>query len=268
MPELPEVETVRRELTAWLPGRTIRRAARVEAPPGPKYRDLERASGQAIQSVVRRGKFILLGLSGGDELVVHLGMTGQIHRLRPSSHLRAHLDLDEGDLYFRDIRRFGRFLVVPAGLYDVLPTLKHLGPEPLDPDDFTLERFSARLAGRRTAIKAAIMSQRPVAGVGNIYTDESLWQAAIDPRAKAGRLGPKRLDRLRGAIVEILRRSVAVGGTTLRDYLTVAGERGAFVTQLRVYGREGEACPRCSRPIRRIVVAQRGTWYCPGCQRR
>ncbi|MEM1033808.1 MAG: bifunctional DNA-formamidopyrimidine glycosylase/DNA-(apurinic or apyrimidinic site) lyase [Myxococcota bacterium] len=268
MPELPEVETVRRELDAWLPGRTIVAARREDAPKGPKYRDLERATGQRIEALTRRGKFILLSLSGGDELVIHLGMTGQIHRARPVAHVRACLELDRGVLFFRDVRRFGRFLVVPAGAYGVLPTLAHLGPEPLDPQDFTLDRFAARLRGRKTSIKAAIMSQRPVAGVGNIYTDESLWQAQIHPRAEAGRIGRRRLDRLRGAIVEILGRSVAAGGTTLRDYRTVAGDTGAFVHQLQAYGREGAPCMRCDRVIRRVVVAQRGTWFCPGCQRK
>ena len=266
MPELPEVETVRRELSRWLPGRVIRAARRVDAPAGPKYADLERASGQRIEAVCRRGKFLLAPLSKGDELVVHLGMTGVISRDDPKTHVRACLELDRGRLFFQDVRRFGRFLVVRAGVYDALPTLRDLGPEPLEPG-FSVEAFRERLQRRKTSVKAAIMSQRAVAGVGNIYTDEALWRARVHPETEAGRIGTRRLAALRDAIVEVLTASLEQGGTTVRDYRNVAGERGRYVERLAVYGREGLPCLRCGTAIRRIVVAQRGTWLCPRCQR-
>jgi formamidopyrimidine-DNA glycosylase len=267
MPELPEVETVRRELASWLVGRVIREARRIDAPPGPKYADLERASGQRIEAVLRRGKFLLLPLSAGDELVIHLGMTGVIARDDPRTHVRARLELDRGWLFFRDVRRFGRFLVVRAGIYDALPTLRDLGLEPLEPG-FSSAAFSERLRGRKIGVKAAIMSQRAVAGVGNIYADEALWRARIHPETEAARVGERRLCALRDAIVEVLTASLEQGGTTLRDYRNVAGERGRYVERLAVYGREGQPCPRCGATIRRIVVAQRGTSFCPRCQRR
>lgn len=268
MPELPEVETVRRQLARWLPGRTIVSSRRDDAPPGPKYARLEQATGARIEAVKRRGKFLLLPLSSGLELVVHLGMTGQVHRHRPDGYVRALLELDAGEhLYFRDVRRFGRFLVVDGGDYRTLPTLHHLGVEPLSPA-FDTAALRRGLKARRTTIKAAIMGQRVVAGVGNIYTDEALWRARIHPEQSAGRVSMRKLSRLRDAIVEVLEASLRSGGTTFRDYRNAEGERGAFVSELCVYGREGQPCPRCGTAIRRSVVAQRGTWRCPRCQRK
>ncbi|MCC6525206.1 MAG: DNA-formamidopyrimidine glycosylase, partial [Polyangiaceae bacterium] len=224
MPELPEVETVRRELEPALVGATIVRARRVDAPAGPKYQHLGRAAGQRILAVARRGKFLLLPLSRGDELVIHLGMTGVLGFERPESHVRAVLELGRKRrpcLYFRDPRRFGRFLVRRPGEPCGLPTLERLGPEPLEPA-FDDAAFGARLRGR-APIKTALLGQRVVAGVGNIYADEALWRAGIHPLTPTGRLRPDEISRLRVAIVEVLRASVAAQGTTFRDYRTVNG---------------------------------------------
>jgi formamidopyrimidine-DNA glycosylase len=269
MPELPEVETVRRELVTWLPGRRIVSAARVEAPAGPKYHALERAAGQRIEAVDRRGKFLLLPLSRGDELVIHLGMTGVIAQERPANHLRVMVELSGPKprrLYFRDPRRFGRFLVVPRGDYRILPTLAAMGPEPLG-RDFTLEDFATRLE-RQAPIKSLIMSQRPVAGVGNIYCDEALWRARIHPLTQARKLSRARVAALRQAIVDVLEASLAAQGTTFSDYRTVGGESGDYLSQLDAYGHAGEPCKRCGARLRRIVVGQRSSHYCPKCQRR
>jgi formamidopyrimidine-DNA glycosylase len=269
MPELPEVETVRRELEPWLIGRTIKRARRADAPAGPKYADLERADGQRILEVNRRGKFLLLPLSGGDELVIHLGMTGIVSHQPPTTHLRVLVDLNgrsKRRLYFRDTRRFGRFLVVPAGDYRSLPTLHRMGPEPLSAD-FTVTSFHRSLASR-SVIKALILSQRPVAGVGNIYADESLWRARIHPLTPAGSVSKKKVAGLRTAIIEVLTASIEAQGTTLNDYRTVNGEVGAYLEQLDAYGHDGEPCSRCGATLRKIVVGQRGTHFCPRCQRR
>ena len=272
MPELPEVETVRRQLAPWLTGRTIIRARRAEAPPGPKYAHLERADGQRIEAVERCGKYIVMPLDGGDELVVHLGMTGQLGPRQPVDHLRVRVDLDEADdpdrdtLFFRDVRRFGRFVVAPDGDRSLLPTLAALGPEPLS-EAFTVE---ALREGLRTSgpVKQRLMGQRAVAGVGNIYCDEALWRARIHPM-KAGRdVSAVKARRLRDAIVEVLEAGIAAGGTTLRDYVGVDGEEGRYVTELMAYGRTGEPCPRCTTPIRRILVGQRSTHFCPRCQRK
>ena len=270
MPELPEVETVRRELEPWLRGRRILRARRADAPPGPKYENLERADGQCIEAVRRRGKFLLLPLSGGDELIAHLGMTGIITPRDPNRHVRVVVELSgrkDKRLYFQDVRRFGRFLVVPAGDYRSLPTLHHMGPEPLG-DDFDLAAFSSALRRSRAPIKTHIMSQRPVAGVGNIYCDEALWRSRIHPLRPASKISKRKIAALHEAIIAVLEASIQAQGTTLNDYRTVAGEVGAYLEQLDAYGHDGEPCNRCNTRLKKIVVGQRGTHFCPRCQRR
>jgi formamidopyrimidine-DNA glycosylase len=268
MPELPEVETVRRELEPWLTGRTIREARRVEAPPGPKYANLERAAGQRIVAVTRRGKFLLLPLSGGDELVLHLGMTGIVSPEKPSAHLRVKLALSgphPDRLYFRDARRFGRCLVVRAGDYAALPTLASLGPEPFDPG-FTDEVFASALARSRGPVKPLLLSQRIVAGLGNIYVDEALFEVGVHPRRPANRVTTSEAAALRRASIAILERAIAYRGTTISDYRTVNGEVGSYATRLAVYAHDGEPCPRCGTAIEKLVVGQRGTHFCPKCQ--
>ena len=275
IPELPEVETVRRELEPWLTGRTILRAELVDAVAGPKYAGLERAVGGRIERVGRRGKFLLMPLSRGggpaaDELVVHLGMTGVISHCPPADHLRVRLELDEGPrpgLFFRDVRRFGRFMVVPAGDYALLPTLAAMGPEPLS-DEFTVAGFRRALARSEVPVKTYLLSQRPVAGVGNIYADEALWLARINPATPAKAVSAAKARELHGAIRAVLAASVEAQGTTLNDYRTVNGEVGAFLEQLAVYGHAEEPCPRCGTPLSRIVIGGRSTHFCSRCQRR
>lgn len=270
MPELPEVETVRRALAPWLTGRRILRARRADAPPGPKYLHLETADGQRIEAVNRRGKFLVLPLSGGDELIIHLGMTGQLGPVRPPDHVRVVVDLDDGPdptLYFRDARRFGRFLVARGGDRSGLPSLQQAGIEPLSPE-FTAAALRELLASSRGSIKTRLMSQRAVAGLGNIYVDEALWRARINPRKPSCEVSAIKVRRLRDAIVDLLEASIRAQGTTFRDFRTVGGQPGGFEIQLRAYGRTGQPCPRCANPIRRVVVAQRGTHFCPRCQRR
>lgn len=271
VPELPEVETVRRELVPWLTGRTVVRARRLEAPAGPKYARLEEARGQQILSVNRRGKFLLLPLSRGDELIVHLGMTGIVTPARPEQHARVQLELSGGNpdqLFFQDVRRFGRFLLVSEGDYRSLPTLHRMGPEPLS-EAFSDATFHKALRGSRAPIKAYILSQRPVAGVGNIYVDEALWRVRVHPETPSRSISRRKAAALRGAIVAVLEASIEAQGTTLNDYRTVSGEVGAYLQQLNAYGHDGDPCPRCKATLlRKIVVAQRGTHYCPRCQKR
>jgi len=270
MPELPEVETVKRELEPWLTKRKIIRAERgPDAPAGPKYAGLERAAGQTIEAVTRLGKFIVMPLSGGDELIVHLGMTGTLGAELPRDHLRVAVELAgraPRTLYFRDPRRFGRFLVAPDGDRSALPTLAKIGPEPLEAS-FTPAVFAAATSRSGMGIKALLLSQRAVAGVGNIYADEALWRAKIHPEAPANQLSKARIAALQQAIVEVLRASVEARGTTLRDYRRVDGERGEFAAAIQAYGRDGEPCVRCGKTLARLVVGQRGTTYCPSCQR-
>jgi len=272
MPELPEVETVRRQLAPWLTGREVTRVELL-ALPGPKYAGLERAAGQSITQVGRRGKFLLMPLSGGDELVAHLGMTGVLRpggMPEPSKHLRVAVELAgaaPNRLEFHDPRRFGRFLVVKQGDYAGLPTLAALGPEPLN-EAFTPEQFHAALSRSVTAVKTYLLSQRPVAGVGNIYADEALWRAGLHPLTPAAHVKPDQAAALLAAVREVLSASIEAQGTTLSDYRTVYGESGDYAAQLQVYGRAGEECPRCGARLERMVVGQRGTTFCPECQRR
>ena len=282
MPELPEVETVARGLRASLVGRTIVgvevRWARsiISSDPAAFAR---RLAGQAVTGVGRRGKWLVVALSGGGTLLVHLRMTGQLvlgpgggYGESPCSdgecpddrHVRVLLFLDDGRcLRFSDTRKFGRLWLVddPAGV------LGELGPEPLG-DDFTVARLQDMLARRRGRIKPLLLNQRFLAGLGNIYTDEALWRAGIHPLRRAGTLSPAEMRRLHRAIRFVLRAAIASGGTTLPDgtYQQADGRSGEFASQLAVYGRAGQPCPRCGTAIERIRVSQRGTHFCPHCQ--
>lgn len=240
--------------------------------PQSRFGDIDRAVGRTATGLGRRGKYMLALLSDAGrpdlEMVMHLGMTGAF-RFRDGTwngdpYVRATLTLDDGVLDFRDVRRFGRMTVVPAGDYRGIATLAHLGPEPLEPD-FTADGFHAALERSRAPVKAQLLSQRPVAGVGNIYADEALWQARIDPRAR--RIGRQRAARLWEAIRTVLRVAIEREGTTFRDYQMVNGQSGRNATFLVAYGQQGRPCPRCGELLRKIAVAGRGTTFCPRCQR-
>jgi formamidopyrimidine-DNA glycosylase len=263
MPELPEVESVRRQLDPELTGRTIQE---VWYAPQERFSEIERAVGHRVERVDRRGKFLLAPLvPGGLELVMHLGMTGSLRFDFDDPYVRARLWLDDGRvLCFRDVRRFGRIAVVQAGDYSVIPTLAALGPEPLS-DDFDPVRFAAELARTRAPVKPFLLSQRPVAGVGNIYADEALWRAGVHPASR--RVGPTRARALHAAIRAVLAEAIEREGTTFRDYRMVNGRSGRNAAFLVAYGQAGRPCPRCSTPLRRIVLGGRGTTYCPRCQR-
>jgi formamidopyrimidine-DNA glycosylase len=269
MPELPEVESVARQLRPRLVDRRIKD---VWVDPQARFADVHRAVGSRITALGRRGKYLLADLDAPRtpprELVMHLGMTGAF-RFRgddwaPDAYVRATFTLDDGVLDFRDVRRFGRLTVVDAGDHAGIATLAQMGPEPLGPD-FDPVRFHAALRRSRMAVKAQLLSQRPVAGVGNIYADEALWLAGINPRAR--RIGPERAARLWSAIRQVLADAIEREGTTFRDYQMVNGESGRNATFLIAYGHEGRPCPRCGTALRKIDVAGRGTTYCPSCQR-
>ena len=275
MPELPEVETVRRSLAPVLEGATIERAEivdpRLTRPIEPRL-VADALVGERIAVLDRRGKYLLWRLDSGRILVVHLRMTGSLRHApagsRPDSdaYRRAVLELDTGiDVAYRDVRRFGTWeLLEPAHLAPYFSA--RLGPEPLAPS-FTARRLARLAGGRRSPVKAFLLDQRRIAGIGNIYADEALWRACIHPRRPAGELGEDELARLHRGIRAALRRGVALRGSTLRDYVTPDGERGRMQHEFHVYGRLGEPCDRCGAPIERIVVGGRGTWFCPRCQR-
>lgn len=284
MPELPEVESVRRQLAPALAGRRVD-AVWWDPHPAQRFSDVGLVEGLVVGDVRRRGKYLLCPLLPGTdvdlddaplELVLHLGMTGSF-RFEPTTgghtpageaaaHVRARFTLDDGrDLVFRDPRRFGRVSVVPAGEYaGAVPTLVTLGPEPLS-DAFDADTFAAALQATRAPVKAALLGQRLVAGVGNIYADEALWRARIHPSSR--RVGRARAHALHAAIRDVLAESIEREGTTFRDYQMVNGESGRNADFLVAYGQQGRPCPRCGTPMRKGVIAQRGTTWCPTCQR-
>lgn len=296
MPELPEVETVCRALRPALVGRRIAAVelhrADLRFPFPPDF--VERLSGRRIADVTRRAKYILVHLDTGDLLIVHLGMTGRLmvgsaRTARPaqtvlgdyvydSGHLPQHdhvvVVLKDGTtLTYNDPRRFGYMLLVEASALGAHPLFRHLGVEPLSPG-LDAEALAARAAGRRADLKAFLMDQRHIAGLGNIYVCEALFRAGLSPRRRAGTLAGRagrasgRAERLVPAIRAVLEEAVMAGGSTLRDYRQPDGSSGAFQNRHDVYDREGEPCrrPGCDGRIRRIVQAGRSTFYCPKCQ--
>lgn len=272
MPELPEVETVRRGLAPLLTGRQIVDAS---GHPSAKFNSAGEAVGATVTSVGRRGKYLLAALDDARDLVIHLGMTGQL-RVEPADrpsdpYDRASWILDDGNrLAYRDVRRFGRVAVIGQDR-SALPTLAALGPEPIADDgsvhpDFTVDHLWRTLRRSQMPVKAQLLGQRVVAGVGNIYADEALWSAGIHPSSR--RISRARAEVLRDAIAEVLAAGVRHGGTTLRDYRTATGESGQNQHHLECYGRAGEPCSRCGTELRRSIVGGRGTTHCPRCQRR
>jgi formamidopyrimidine-DNA glycosylase len=283
MPELPEVETVMRGLRARLQGQVIRRAE-VRRPDlrWPMPAELQgRLTGAAVLGFRRRAKYILMRLDSGDSVLLHLGMSGRMLIRRrgandpdaagPMLHEHVEMETDDGWLVgFVDPRRFGSIDLVRTEAEDAHRLLAGLGPEPLD-DAFTPAVLSAALAGRRTPIKAALLDQRVVAGLGNIYVCEALFRAGIAPTRLASDVAGAQAARLVPEIKATLEEAIAAGGSSLRDYVQPDGELGYFQHAWRVYGREGEACPACPGPpicpgIQRVVQSGRSTFLCPRLQ--
>lgn len=272
MPELPEVETVRRGLAPHLLGRRIA-AVLVREPRlrWPVPRGLAPAvRGRRVEAIDRRGKYLIVALDTGDRLILHLGMSGRVLVLDASAPLRKHdhLDfvLDSGRIVrFHDPRRFGAVLFWPAGA----PTpalLQDMGPEPFSAE-FSSDYLFRLSRGRRAAVKRFVMDGRIVVGAGNIYATEALFRAGIRPTRAAGRLTRRDCERLAARIREVLAEAIELGGTTLRDFAGADGAGGYFQQELFVYGREDEPCRTCGTPIRRVVIGQRSSFYCSRCQR-
>ena len=267
VPELPEVETIRRQLEPRLVGRGII-AGWGFVPP--KFDQAPLAVGSDITAVQRRGKFLLVQLHDERELVLHLGMTGKFELLpspgyQAGSYVRAWWALSDGmTLQLHDVRRFGRVAVVRHGDYAGLPTLATLGPEPWAAQ-FTQRGLQAALNASTARVKTQLLSQRVVAGVGNIYADEALWRARVHPAARRVTLPQAR--RLHTAIQDVLAAGIDNGGTTLRDYRGVAGQSGENQYHLDCYGRADKPCPRCTTSLRKAVFDARTATFCPNCQR-
>jgi formamidopyrimidine-DNA glycosylase len=273
MPELPEVETVRSRLAPLLTGRRFDRVEISDPRLTRPFDPLEVArelKGERVSSVDRRGKYLIVGFESGRFLLIHLRMTGSIRHtargaLAADPYRRAVVKLDDGsDVVYRDVRRFGTWLLVePDELEPYLAT--RIGGELLG-RAFTARRLAERLHERRAPIKAALLDQRLFAGMGNIYADEALWRARIHPLRPANTLRSEDVEALTRAVKTTLRAGIARQGATLRDYATPDGRRGRMQYALKVYGRAGEPCERCGTPIAKTRIAGRGTWYCPGCQ--
>ncbi len=262
MPELPEVETVVRSIAPRLTGRRILDARFTSHHVvRQKFAALRgRVRGREVRSVRRHGKFIVVELDHG-VLTIHLGMTGKLLiDAEPGPYARAVFELDRGLLVYDDIRHFGRIEWSPK----LLERAAALGPDALD---ISLEDFLRMLKSRRSRVKPLLLNQRFLRGMGNIYTDEALFEARIHPRAIASSLSRERATRLHRAMTDILQTAIRLKGSSISDYVDANGEKGSFQLQHQVYGRAGEACPICGTAIRRIVVGQRGTHYCPKCQR-
>ena len=276
MPELPEVETVRVRLEPVLVGRLLQNVEifdpRLTRPFDPAGVAAE-LQGERVAAVDRRGKYLVVRFESGRVLLIHLRMTGSLLHGRLGNglpvddpHRRAVVRLDDGsDVVYRDVRRFGTWLLLEPGQLE--PYLEpRVGLEPLA-RGFTITRLAQAFAGRRAPVKAAILDQRRLAGVGNIYADEALWRARIHPQRPAGELGLDEIGALHSGIRRALKAGIERQGATLRDYRTPDGSSGAMQHEFKVYGREGEPCDRCGTPIEKIRAAGRGTWYCPDCQR-
>ncbi len=274
MPELPEVETVCRGLAKVLEGRKLVRAeARRPDLRFPLPADLaQRVQGRRVVTVGRRGKFILISLDDGTVLVAHLGMSGRMFIMNgtppaPGRHDHVIFATEDGStIYFNDVRRFGLVDLTREADLPQYRFFADLGPEPLG-NGFNAPALAAALKGKNTPIKAALLDQRVVAGIGNIYACEALFRAGLSPRRKARTVQGGRAERLAAAVRDVLTEAIAAGGSSLRDYVQPSGEMGYFQHSWAVYGREGEACRQCGQPIRRIVQSGRSSFYCATCQR-
>ncbi|SRR5581483_6691300 len=286
MPELPEVETIRRQLEPVCVGRRIESLRvldpRWTAPVNP--RAVEAAvAGRLVEALERRGKYLIFRLDGHRSLVMHLRMTGNLtvtalpeepladERLAPAAgrepYLRAELLLEGGvRLAFTDARRFGHAVVLDGYALEGYLNAR-VGIEPLS-EELTAAAICRLAAGRRAPLKSFLLDQSAIAGIGNIYADEALFRAGLHPLSPAGSLRPEHCERLREAIVATLEAGLSAGGASIDDYRDARGERGAAQDEFLVHAREGEPCPRCSEAIRRIVVSGRSTYFCPRCQRR
>lgn len=269
MPELPEVETTRRGIAPALTGHCIRGVV-VRNPNlrWPVPDDLAaRLHEQPVRSVTRRAKYLLLNVPAGS-VIVHLGMSGALRVVSADTPLRKHDHVDfsvstGAVLRYHDPRRFGCVLWQPAG--EVHPLLASLGPEPLG-DEFSGERLFQLSRNRKSAVKPFLMDQATVVGVGNIYATEALFRAGIDPRRAAGRVSKQRYVALEQSVREVLAESIERGGTTLRDYVDPQGSPGWFALQLSAYEQAGKPCPKCQTLIRKVVLGQRASYFCPHCQ--
>lgn len=274
MPELPEVETIRRQLAPAVQGRRVEAIDVIDprwSDPAPPEAIAQAVGGRRIETLTRRGKWLVWTLADEVHLVMHLRMTGNLLLVPPGDterrFLRVRMDLDDGrHVLFCDARRFGTGIVLlgDSALEEYFSS--RVGVEPLEPG-FTGDALREMAQGRRQPVKAFLLSQERVAGVGNIYADEALWRAKVHPLRPIGTLRPPQFELLRDAVVEVLELGIDSRGATIDDYRDAEGVQGSFQSRFQVHTREGQPCPRCGARIRKIRAAGRGTYFCPRCQR-
>lgn len=274
MPELPEVETVKRSLEGLITGLCFSEVdlirPKVVCSPEPQV-FIDKLTGKKVKKIGRRGKYLLIYLGDNLILAIHLRMTGRLvyspSETPPSKHTHAVFKLSNGfELHFTDIRQFGRMALMEADRLDAWPGLKNLGVEPLS-EKFTREFLKKELKRRRTRIKPLLLDQTFIAGLGNIYADEALYRARISPEKPAASLTPREVARLYQGIREALAEGIANRGTTFRDYVDGRGESGSNQDSLRVYSREGKPCLDCGEPVKRARLGGRSSYFCPKCQK-
>jgi len=269
MPELPEVETIKNELAPLVTGHRVKSVEFLwpKTLLSPTLAEFEsRVKGRVITSLDRRGKYLILRLDSGDSIIVHLRMTGSFlvskDSTLPDSHTRAVIHLDDGaNVYFIDPRKFGKFQLVSDDDW----TTGKLGPEPLS-EGFTTKVLAHLLEGKKAPIKALLIDQQLIAGIGNMYADEALYEARIHPLRPSGSLSAEEIKRLHRAIRQVLRSAIASKGASISNYFRPEGEKGSAHQGFKVAHRRGGECPVCGGPVERIVVRQRGTYFCPACQ--
>ena len=287
MPELPEVETIKIGLAKLLPGLKIKDVWHdwPKSFPNPPADTARFLVGATVKNIKRRAKVLIIGLSNDYSLVIHLKMTGQLVYIGkkrfgaghpnkslvgnlPDKSTRVILDFTDGSkLFFNDQRKFGWMRLLPNVEIPEIDFFKKVGPEPLE-DDFTVDRFVERLKRRKnSAIKAVLLDQTVIAGIGNIYADESLWGAKIHPAKLVKNISRAKLVALHDSLIKVLRLSIEKGGSTDRNYVDSQGKKGSYLAFAQVFRRQGQPCPRCGTPIEKIRVAGRGTHICPRCQK-
>ncbi len=274
MPELPEVETIRKGLEKKVRGKRVNKviiksekAIKVPSSPDEFIKKIE---GRKLSEIKRKGKYLILELDCKDSLIIHLKMTGRLIYSSEGEELSyarvIFIFLDKTQLNFTDMRGFGGLWLVSDEEFSNLPFLKSLGPEPLE-NDFTLDRFRKLLQGKKGKIKSLLMEQTFIAGVGNIYSQEALFLSGIHPERNASILIDREIKSLYNNLLAVLREALSYGGSSVDTYVNLNGKKGDYESYLRVYGRKGKDCPRCGAVIRKIKVSGRGTCFCPVCQK-
>ncbi len=273
MPELPEVETIRRTLLEHVRDLKIEKVKLIWPTAVSGWEDktfTELVTGRRIKTINRRGKYLLVLLEADLTLIAHMRMTGKLNyypdHLEPEKHTHVVFRLERGEVHFSDMRKFGRIQAIPTALCFDKSSLCKLGPEPLA-DEFTPAALKERLRKKKVFLKVALLDQTVLAGLGNIYVDEALFQAGLLPDRRIDTLTEKEISKLHQAIQTVLKAGIEARGTSFRDYRDANGEKGAFQQALQVYGRGGKPCLICGQPLARIRLVGRGTVYCSRCQR-